>query len=200
MRLLRNRQPRQPEDINNAALRFASSMPAKVWLNGELILTLTKADKDLKLDKDAVSGIALKKGSNRLVVKCLAPKGEDSRSFMLRFASASSTPLSFSTRWNILGPIQTQNDSASLAAQLQTEYISDEKALDGTQNAPDGATWSIKFFNESAQPYFIDLSNIHGNGQCAYYATACLDSRRTSTMFPSASLAAPPQKSGLTES
>jgi len=48
-----------------------------------------------------------------------------------------------------------QGDSASPAEQLQTEYIADEKALDGSHDAPEGSAWNIKIFNESgpARPY-----------------------------------------------
>lgn len=83
-----------PEDVEGASLLLSSSIPVKVWLNGVLVHAYDKGPRELKLDQDAIEGVYLKKGYNRIVVKCAAPKGELERKFMLRFATVEGAPIS----------------------------------------------------------------------------------------------------------
>ena len=82
-----------PDDVEGASLLVASTIPVKIWLNGTLVHTYDKGAREMQLDQDEIEGIYLKKGYNRLVVKCVASKDIPSRKFMLRFATPSGAPI-----------------------------------------------------------------------------------------------------------
>jgi len=83
-----------PEDVEGATMLTSSTIPVKIWLNGVLVHTFDKGERGLKLDQDAIEGIYLRRGYNRLVVKALAFDGHEGRKFMIRFAAPSGTPIS----------------------------------------------------------------------------------------------------------
>jgi hypothetical protein len=82
-----------PEELEGVTLLSASTAPLKIWLNGVLVHTYDKGPRPLKLDQDAIEGVYLRKGYNRLVVKMVGVRGAPERKFMLRFASAAGSPI-----------------------------------------------------------------------------------------------------------
>ncbi len=60
-----------PDDITNAKLLVGSDDYIKVWINGKLVHTYKTERRAGEADQDTVSGITLKKGLNRVVVKCV---------------------------------------------------------------------------------------------------------------------------------
>lgn len=85
------------------------------------------------------------------------------------------TNSSFVTRWNILGPVHVPAEAGIDA--LHLEYVGDEKSLEGTRNAPEGASWNVKVFKSSEPPGLIDFSPLFPDekGRCAFYAVSCLE-------------------------
>jgi hypothetical protein len=57
-----------PRETKNATLLFGSDDAAKVWLNGEVVHTVTRV-RGVSLDEDEIRGLTLKPGRNVLVVK-----------------------------------------------------------------------------------------------------------------------------------
>jgi hypothetical protein len=60
-----------PQDLPNAKLYVGSDDYLKVWINGRLVHTYKKERRAGEADQDIVSGIALQKGPNRIVIKCV---------------------------------------------------------------------------------------------------------------------------------
>jgi len=83
-----------PDEVENASLMFASDSPVKVWLNGVLVHAYDKGPREMKLDQDVIDSIYLKKGYNRLVVKCVDVQNSQACKFMLRFATREGAPIS----------------------------------------------------------------------------------------------------------
>lgn len=65
-----------PEEIKDAQLLVGSDDYVKVWVNGKLVHTFKEACRNAEPDQDKVTGINLKKGENRIVVKCVNVGGE----------------------------------------------------------------------------------------------------------------------------
>ena len=75
-----------PQEITNAKLLIGSDDYITVWINRELVFTYNVERRAGQADDDVVDGITLKKGFNRIVVKCVdVVFGWD---FYLRFADA----------------------------------------------------------------------------------------------------------------
>ena len=60
-----------PQDVPNAKLYVGSDDYMKVWINGRLVHTYNKERRAGERDQDIVGGVALQKGPNRIVVKCV---------------------------------------------------------------------------------------------------------------------------------
>lgn len=60
-----------PQEIKDAKLCVGSDDYLKVWINGKLVHTYKTERRASTADQDVVPGIALKKGLNRIVVKCV---------------------------------------------------------------------------------------------------------------------------------
>lgn len=60
-----------PCDMDGISLRVGSDDYVKVWINGKIILTYNKECRASDWDQNIVKGITLKKGLNRIVVKCV---------------------------------------------------------------------------------------------------------------------------------
>lgn len=60
-----------PADVKDAKLLVGSDDYVKVWINGRLVHTYKTERRPGAADQDIVSGMALKKGLNRVVVKCV---------------------------------------------------------------------------------------------------------------------------------
>ena len=60
-----------PRDVKDAKLYVGSDDYLKVWINGKLIHTYKTERRASAADQDVVPGLALKKGLNRVVVKCV---------------------------------------------------------------------------------------------------------------------------------
>ena len=60
-----------PQDVPNAKLYVGSDDYMKVWVNGRLVHTYNKERRAGERDQDVVGGVALQKGPNRIVVKCV---------------------------------------------------------------------------------------------------------------------------------
>jgi hypothetical protein len=60
-----------PADVKDAKLYVGSDDYIKVWINGKLVHTYRTERRAAKADQDCIGGIALKKGYNRVVVKCV---------------------------------------------------------------------------------------------------------------------------------
>ncbi|MBE3069436.1 MAG: hypothetical protein IMZ66_04280 [Planctomycetes bacterium] len=88
------------------------------------------------------------------------------------------TEKDFVTRWLVLGPIrfkesdfkeEEQQDAADKA------FVADEAGLDGTQPAPEGATWQAKAFAGEGQAGEVDLDALYeAPDYAAAYAVAWL--------------------------
>jgi len=60
-----------PEAVANAKILAGSDDYLKIWVNGKLVHTYKTARRASDRDQDAITGITLKKGLNRIVVKCV---------------------------------------------------------------------------------------------------------------------------------
>lgn len=60
-----------PQEVKDARLLIGSDDYVKVWVNGKLVHTYSTARRASEWDQDTVPGIALQKGYNRVVVKCV---------------------------------------------------------------------------------------------------------------------------------
>ena len=60
-----------PEDIEDVVLLAGSDDYVKVWINGTLVHSYMEARRSATADEDRVEGITLRKGVNRVVVKCV---------------------------------------------------------------------------------------------------------------------------------
>ena len=60
-----------PQDLPNAKLYVGSDDYIKVWINGRLVHTYNKERRAGERDQDVVGSVALQKGPNRIVVKCV---------------------------------------------------------------------------------------------------------------------------------
>jgi hypothetical protein len=59
-----------PEDLKDAKMLTGSDDYIKVWINGKQVHSYNKERRGSDWDQDTVKGIELKKGMNRVVVKC----------------------------------------------------------------------------------------------------------------------------------
>ena len=73
-----------PEEIADAKLLVGSDDYITVWINRELVFTYNVQRRAGAPDQDLIEGITLKKGANRIVVKCVDVVKE--WNFYLRFA------------------------------------------------------------------------------------------------------------------
>lgn len=60
-----------PEEMKDLQIRFGSDDYAKIWINGKLVHTYKAERRSGEADTDTVPGISLRKGTNRVVVKCV---------------------------------------------------------------------------------------------------------------------------------
>jgi len=60
-----------PDGLHDAKLLVGSDDYVKVWINGKLVHTYKEQRRAAHADQDTVEGITLKKGYNRIVVKCV---------------------------------------------------------------------------------------------------------------------------------
>ena len=60
-----------PEEIKDAVIHVGSDDYIKVWVNGKLVHTYKTERRASDPDQDNITGITLKKGLNRIVVKCV---------------------------------------------------------------------------------------------------------------------------------
>ena len=73
-----------PREITDARLLVGSDDYMTVWINGELVFAYNVRRRAGRQDQDVTDGITLKKGANRIVVKCVDVVKE--WNFYLRFA------------------------------------------------------------------------------------------------------------------
>lgn len=77
-------------DVENCVLLCGSDDFIRVWVNGKMVHTYNEARRATEPDQDKVTGVNLKKGWNRVVVKCVdVVYGWD---FVLRFAPPTDDP------------------------------------------------------------------------------------------------------------
>ncbi|MCK4374266.1 MAG: hypothetical protein KAX19_03020, partial [Candidatus Brocadiae bacterium] len=79
------------EDLTGCSVYLGSDDYVKVWLNGHLIHTWAERSRAIGQDDDKVEGIALRRGWNKLVVKCVNVKA--TWGFILRIADEGDRPL-----------------------------------------------------------------------------------------------------------
>jgi len=72
-------------------LYLGSDDYAKVWVNGELVHSWAEGPRSIAQDEDKVEGIALAKGWNKIVVKCVNLKA--TWGMILRVADEKDRPL-----------------------------------------------------------------------------------------------------------
>ena len=155
-----------PSDERNGYVSTSNSGDAKPGSSGDLSARKAAAEAQEKMHARSASAAGEPNPAELVKVKVPA-SGEGS--FL--------TSKSFVTRWNVLGPISA-GAGESLADALQTEYVQGEKTVDGTRNAPDGASWNVRLFGGTNPPGIVDIGDLFqgDSSACAYYATACLDS------------------------
>jgi hypothetical protein len=78
-------------DVQNYRIYFGSDDYIKVWLNENLLYQYNEQCRAVTQDSDVVEGVALRKGWNTLVVKCVNIRG--SWGMMARVADADDRPL-----------------------------------------------------------------------------------------------------------
>ncbi len=81
-----------PKAVKDAKLLFGSDDYIKVWVNGKLVHTYDEKRRGSEWDQDVVKGIELKKGLNRVVVKCVDVVG--GWDFYCRLTDKADRPLS----------------------------------------------------------------------------------------------------------
>ncbi len=79
------------EDVTGYSIYLGSDDYVKVWLNGQLIHTWAERSRSIGQDDDKLEGIALRKGWNKVVVKCLNVRA--TWGFILRIADDRDRPL-----------------------------------------------------------------------------------------------------------
>lgn len=88
------------------------------------------------------------------------------------------TEKDFVMNWLVLGPIAfTESDFGGDEQQpsADNEFVKNEAALDGTQKAPQGATWQEKLFKGDVQAGQVDLNALYNEADhSAAYAVAWL--------------------------
>jgi len=85
-----------PERISGAALLTGSDDYLKVWINSKLVHTYKTERRAGEADQDKIENITLKKGYNRIVVKCVdVVLGWN---FCLRFADKDGRPIAVKAR------------------------------------------------------------------------------------------------------
>jgi hypothetical protein len=80
--------------VSNLKLYSGSGGYIKIWLNGQLIHTFNRHNRDSRWDQDIVNGIKLKKGRNQVVVKSITITKP--WSFYFRLTDKNGLPLTFS--------------------------------------------------------------------------------------------------------
>ncbi|MBM4016767.1 MAG: hypothetical protein FJ288_00315 [Planctomycetes bacterium] len=60
-----------PQDMPSARLLVGSDDYIRIWVNGKLVHTYNKERRPGEQDQDAIAGVMLRKGPNRIVVKCV---------------------------------------------------------------------------------------------------------------------------------
>ena len=78
-------------DVTGYGLYVGSDDYAKVWLNGALVHTYNERTRAVSVDADGLTGIALHRGWNKLVFKCVNVVA--GWGFMVRFADADDLPV-----------------------------------------------------------------------------------------------------------
>ncbi|MDD5599810.1 MAG: hypothetical protein PHV82_17830, partial [Victivallaceae bacterium] len=81
------------EDLSKLTLYTGGSSYIKIWINHQLVHAYDHLRREGKWDQDVIKDIALKKGYNQIVVKCVAVG--NSWNFFLRLADADNRPLKF---------------------------------------------------------------------------------------------------------
>jgi len=79
------------KDVTAYSIYLGSDDYVKVWLNGQLIHSWAERSRAIVQDDDKIEGVALRKGWNKVVVKCVNLKG--SWGFILRIADDKDRPL-----------------------------------------------------------------------------------------------------------
>ena len=77
--------------VTGYSLYAGSDDYIKVWVNGRHVHSWARRSRSIRQDDDKVEGIALRKGWNKIVVKCVNLKG--TWGFMLRLADEQDRPL-----------------------------------------------------------------------------------------------------------
>jgi len=83
-----------PVDIAKANLQVGSDDYLKIWLNGDLVHTYKVERRASDWDQDIIKDIELRKGCNRIVVKCVDIVGD--WDFYLRFTDKEGMPFTCS--------------------------------------------------------------------------------------------------------
>ena len=78
-------------DVKGYSLYLGSDDYVKVWLNGQLIHTYAERKRAVAIDDDKIQGIALRKGWNKLLVKCANATAD--WGLLLRIADEKDRPL-----------------------------------------------------------------------------------------------------------
>lgn len=81
------------QSVANLKLYVGCSGYIKIWLNGQLIHTYNRHNRDSHWDQDIINGIKLKKGRNQVVVKSITLTKP--WSFYFRLADKNGLPLTF---------------------------------------------------------------------------------------------------------
>lgn len=79
-----------PKDLDNVSLKVGSDDFVKIWINGKIALTYNKECRAADWDQNIVGKISLKKGVNRIVVKCVNFQG--GWNMYVRFTSSDGLP------------------------------------------------------------------------------------------------------------
>ncbi|NQT87258.1 hypothetical protein HQ560_10870, partial [bacterium] len=80
-----------PADMKDAQILVGSDDYIKVWVNGVLVHTYKARRRGSEWDQDTIKGIALRRGLNRIVVKCVDVV--DKWDFYLRLADGDGRPI-----------------------------------------------------------------------------------------------------------
>jgi hypothetical protein len=81
-----------PEAVKDAKLLVGSDDYLQIWINGKLVHTYDEKRRGSEWDQDIIKGIELKKGLNRVVVKCVDVVG--GWDFYFRLTDKADRPLS----------------------------------------------------------------------------------------------------------
>ncbi len=79
-----------PADTDNVIMKVGSDDYMKIWINGKIVFVYNKERRASDWDQNIVKGISLKKGLNRIVVKCVNIVG--GWNMYVRFTDADGLP------------------------------------------------------------------------------------------------------------